>query len=222
MTMVASVSKKKQPSAIRRARRLQLIEATITSISKRGFSGTTLNSVTEEAGLSHGVVNFHFDSKEALYNETLGHLADEHADHWRAALRAAGDDPAARLRAIVTADFAAPVCTRKKLAVWFAFWGQAKHRPIYLDIHSAHDAERRAALMAACEGLLQAGPYPHLSAATCTRNIEALVDGLWLSLLLSPKACTRQEALRGCFDLLASLFPTHFSDDAAPGPQQSD
>ena len=62
-------------TAKREARRQQLIDATIDSISKHGFSGTTLESVTKGAKLSHGIIHFHFNSKEDLYYKTLGYLA---------------------------------------------------------------------------------------------------------------------------------------------------
>ena len=52
-------------------RREQLIQATIECISKRGFAGTTLAHVSRQAGLSQGIVNLHFDSKENLLTETL-------------------------------------------------------------------------------------------------------------------------------------------------------
>lgn len=56
----------KPRTASRDVRRKQLIMATIDSISKRGFAGTTLKHVTQGANLSHGVVNFHFENKETL------------------------------------------------------------------------------------------------------------------------------------------------------------
>jgi TetR/AcrR family transcriptional repressor of bet genes len=61
-------------------RRQQLIEATIESIAKFGISGTTMTTVTGFAGLSVGIVNFHFDSVENLFEETLFSLAAEHRD----------------------------------------------------------------------------------------------------------------------------------------------
>ena len=78
MTVAAVNMQKKGRTATREARKQQLINATIDSISKRAFSGTTLATVTKGAKLSHGIVNFHFDSKESLYVETLGFLAQEH------------------------------------------------------------------------------------------------------------------------------------------------
>ncbi|MBP5855723.1 transcriptional regulator BetI [Marivibrio halodurans] len=195
---------------VREARRRELIEATISSIAKRGLSGTTLNSVTEEAGLSHGTVNFHFVSKEALYAETLRALADEHQVHWQGALDQAGPDPAERLSAVVAADFAPAVCSRRKVAVWFAFWGQARHRPTYLAIQSAHDDHRRERLENLCADLAAAGGYDEIVPKVAARNLEAVIDGLWLQVLLYPKEMKREEALANAKAFLASLFPRHF------------
>lgn len=73
-----NTSSKKPRTLPAEQRRKQLIEATITSISKAGISGTTLTAVTKEAGLSMGLVNFHFKTKEILLTETLSFLAEEH------------------------------------------------------------------------------------------------------------------------------------------------
>jgi len=203
-------------SRIRQARRRQLIEATIESIAKRGFAETTLSAVTAEAGLSHGVVNFHFESKEQLFIDTLGWLAEEHYEHWRRALEKAGDDPARRLEALVRADFAPGVCSRKKLAVWFAYWGQAKHRPIYLDIHNRHDAARREHLETLCAGLTARSDGVGAAPVRAARLIEAAIDGLWLQMLLYPDGLDRKEALASVMAQLAALYPHHFAAPPAP------
>ncbi len=197
-------------TASRAVRRRQLIDAAIDSISKRGFSGTTLATVTQTANLSHGVVNFHFESKESLYLETLGHLVEEHYACWREALDSAGAAPALQLAAILNADFDSKICEPKKLAVWFAFWGQARQRPAYLDVHHRHDDERGAEILRLCRELVADGPYPEHDATALTRTIEALVDGLWLNLLLYPKAMSREQACADCFRYLETVFPHHF------------
>ena len=187
-----------------------MINATIDSISKRGFSGTTLTTVTKGAKLSHGVVNFYFDSKEALYNQTLEYLVNEHFDLWTAAKKAAQPTPAAQLSAILEADFDPKVCSRKKLAVWFAFWGQAKYRPSYLKIYNHHDEQRYAEIKVLCKEIIEDGAYPNLDSEAITRSLEALVDGQWLSLLMYPDWLTREEALSDIHLYLGSVFPKHF------------
>ncbi|MEM8814085.1 MAG: TetR family transcriptional regulator C-terminal domain-containing protein [Pseudomonadota bacterium] len=195
----------------REARRQQLIDATIDSISKRGFSGTTLATVTQTANLSHGVVNFYFETKEDLYIDTLGYLANEHYEIWHQAMLDAGPDPADQLAAIVAADFDRRLCSRKKLAVWFAFWGQPRYRSNYLKIHNEHDDQRFAELVRLCSDLIADGGYTGEDPEALARSIEATVDGLWLGLLLYPKGSKREEAHNDAKAHLARLFPRHFS-----------
>ncbi len=202
--------------AARQERRQQLIDATIESIAKRGFSGTTLETVTRGARLSHGVVNFHFRTKEDLYVETLGYLAREHYELWRNAMLNAGPDPANQLQAILEADFDRRVCSGKKLAVWFAFWGQAKYRPAYLEIHHRFDDERYVEICRLCRELVASGRYADADAEGIARSLEALVDGLWLNLLMYPRHIRRQTARTDCLAYLATVFPHHFE---RPGTQ---
>ena len=96
---------KKSRKASKETRQQQLIEATIDSLAKRGYSDTTLADVADGAGLSRGIVNFHFESKEKLLVATLQYMADEYAAHWSAALEKAGDDRRGQLWALVAADF---------------------------------------------------------------------------------------------------------------------
>jgi len=68
----------------REARRGQIIEATIRTLAARGFARTTLTEVARTAGLSPGLVLFHFETKEKLLAETLGFLAEEYWQNWQA------------------------------------------------------------------------------------------------------------------------------------------
>ncbi len=105
-------------AASKALRRQQLIKSTIDSIAKRGFADTTLANVADGAGLSRGIVNFHFKSKNILLIETLKHVAEEYRTAWNRALANAGPGTAEALQALVLADFEPGVCNRKKIAVW--------------------------------------------------------------------------------------------------------
>ena len=98
----------------RAARRQQLIEATIDTIAAQGYARTTLTDVARQAGISHGLVNFHFETKERLLNETLQYLAEEYRQNWTAALAAAGPSPAEQLDAMLRADFDPAICTDRE------------------------------------------------------------------------------------------------------------
>ena len=76
-----------------------MIEATIESLASRGYAQTTMTDVAAASGVSHGLVNFHFETKEKLLTETLLYLAAEYRENWRDAMAGAAPSPAARGRA---------------------------------------------------------------------------------------------------------------------------
>jgi TetR/AcrR family transcriptional repressor of bet genes len=199
-------------TASKAERRTQLIEATIRSIAANGLSETTTSVVAGEAGLSQGIINLHFESKDKLLLATLARVVDEYRALWEAALEAAPDDPAARLAALVEVDFHPSVCDRDKLAVWFAFWSESKARPTYRKLCADRDRDYDRVMRELCRELVAEGRYdvdPDLAA----RALAAITEGLWLDMLISPRNLSRREALRVSMAYLAHLFPRHFSTE---------
>lgn len=192
------------------ARRRQLIEATIQSIATHGFNKTTLNTVTNIAGVSHGVVNFHFKSKQLLLLETMKFLVDEHLNHWRNGLKKAAGNAEARLTALVMTDFDDKIANPERLSVWFAYWGAVNNRPAYREIADNQDRERRTQIRSLCIELVETGGYSAIDPDIFSTNLEAIIDGLWLQILLFPEEMTAAKARKNCLTFLASTFPHHF------------
>jgi AcrR family transcriptional regulator len=136
---MAIASIKSRRTASKEARRQQLIEATIKCISKRGIGSTTLGDVAKEAGLSQGIVNLHFQSKDNLFNETLRFLAEEYKSLFEKTLDKAGPGAADKLLALMELDLKPSVCDQRKLAVWFGFWGEVKAMPTYRKMCNEYD-----------------------------------------------------------------------------------
>lgn len=197
-------------SATRELRRQQLIEATIDAIAKRGFADTTMADVAAGAGLSQGIVNFHFRSKEELLVETLSFLNEEYRGVWRKALAGAGAGLADRLWAVLAADFDRRVCSRKKIAVWHAFYGEAKARPTYQKICGARDDERCGVMVEIIEAMIAEAGYGGLDAEALALLLTAMTDGLWLDFHLSAGRIDRETACRRTWMVLARLLPGHF------------
>ncbi|WP_245710964.1 TetR/AcrR family transcriptional regulator [Citreimonas salinaria] len=215
------LKQKKNPprTASPEERRRQLIEATVTSISKHGISGTTLARVTQEAGLSIGLVNFHFESKEALLKATLQHLADEHRRLWIKESSRPDIDAAAKLRAIVDAQFHPKVCNRRKLAVWFAFFGESEHRRNYRNVSRAVDEERQSVTAHLCASIVIEGGYVGVAPHQVSQMLEGLFDGLWLNILMYPERFNRRNARDQVASYLHFCFPRHFqTGDSDPHP----
>ena len=197
----------KKRSRSKEARQQQLIGSTIDCIAEHGLSSLTLAQVAHHAGVSIGLINLHFQSKERLLEQTLQHLSDEYTNAWQAALLEAGDDPLAQLRALVRLDFSNPISDVGRLAVWFAFWGETKVRPTYRKLCAGRDLEYNQALNQICETLLESGRED--SAATVAQTLSALRDGLWLDLLMHPRRMSRKRAKAICNEYLSQIFPKY-------------
>jgi TetR/AcrR family transcriptional repressor of bet genes len=200
---------------IKESRRVQLIEATIDSLSKRGFAEFTLAQVAQAARLSQGIVNFYFRSKEALLVETLKYMEAEYEQFWTAAVRRAGPRAVDKLAAMIAADFDPVMASRKKVTVWYAFWGEARWRPEYLKICQSLSESYFAETSSLCREIVEAGGYVDIDPDTVARGLNAMIDGLWLDILTSPTAIDRKEAKRTCLCLLAAVFPREFAGQLA-------
>jgi len=197
-------------TSIRERRRQQLIDSTMASIAKRGFAETTMGDVAKGASLSHGIVNFHFKSKDQLLVETLRHVTEEYRGIWTRAVEKAGPGVADKLAALYLADLDPAVCTRKKLAVWHAFYGEAKSRPVYREICGVSDRQRIDAGIDLVRRIVAEGGYHHLDPEHTARGLDALTDGIWLHVVLSSGKFDREGARETVRSFLACLFPKHF------------
>ena len=192
-------------------RRQQLIDATIKCISKKGLGSTTLGDVAGEAGLSQGIVNLHFESKDNLLTETLRYIAEEYDESFMKTLSATDGDPSATLLALMEMDLKPAICDRQKLAVWFAFWGEVKAVPTYQKICAARNNKYDDVMVSLVEAIIREGGYEGIDIAGVTTALSSMTDGFWLSCLISPKNFDRQVARTAVRQYLKTTFPKHYS-----------
>jgi TetR/AcrR family transcriptional repressor of bet genes len=196
--------------ATKEARQRQLIDATIAAIGRHGYANTTLTHVAGGAGMSAGIVNFYFKSKEQLLGATLSALAEEYDAFWRAALAAAGPSAAAALDASIDADFDPKVFSIDKVTVWFAFWAEARSQPSYRAVVSKLEAGYFEESRALCERLVQEGQYHDVDPGAVAGGLNAMIDGFWFDFLIEPEEFDVEWAKRTCRQFLAAYFPQHF------------
>ncbi|MDH4108378.1 MAG: TetR family transcriptional regulator C-terminal domain-containing protein [Gammaproteobacteria bacterium] len=197
-------------TAARAARRQQLIDATMKCIARKGIGSTTLADVAKEAGLSQGIVNLHFLTKENLLNETLQCLAGEYQAQFESTLAKSGPGAAEKLLALVELDFRPSICDRRKLAVWFAFWGEVQSVPTYRKICDELDKHYDQEMVRLCESLITEARYEDLDPVIVCDALSAMTNGLWLSCLISPKTWDRHKAKEAAMTYLRGVFPEHY------------
>jgi TetR/AcrR family transcriptional repressor of bet genes len=201
----------KRRTASREERQGQLIRATIRSIAKNGLSETTIAAVATEAGLSQGIINLHFQSKERLLEETLGFIVDEYRAAWYKALQTGGNSSAEKLAALAGVDFDKQICQPNKLAVWFAFWGESRSRLTYRRICAQSSQEYKHLMTGLCEDIIEQGGYK-VNAQHVATGLLAMNGGLWLDILISPAEMSADQAREISLSYLRGVFPRHFPE----------
>ncbi|MDP6994374.1 MAG: TetR family transcriptional regulator C-terminal domain-containing protein [Woeseiaceae bacterium] len=209
--MAANLDKLNRRALSKEVRRRELIDATIKCIARKGLGNTTLADVASEAGLSQGIVNLHFQSKDNLLAETLRSIADEYHEQFMETLDDSGPDPAMQLLALMEMDLKPSICDRKKLAVWFAFLGEVKAVPTYRKICSQRNQDYDRIMLELATAVIQNGGYEDINPRSVADVLSSLTDGMWLSCLMNPGSFDRQQALDTIRHYLQAVFPDRYN-----------
>ena len=193
----------------RETRRGQLIEATIETLALRGFARTTLTEVARTAGLSHGLVNFHFETKDKLLQETLLYLAEEYRENLMSALQAAGDAPAAQLDALIRADFNPAIYGPARLSAWCAFRGEAQSQPLYQECCGSNDAAYND-ILTAIFAWMNADCGYDCDPVRGARILRVASEGVWLEMITMREPYAADEALAFGVLLCSGVFSAPF------------
>jgi len=197
--------------AAKELRRKQLIDATIRAIGRFGYANATLTQVANEAGLSPGIVNFYFKSKEQLLIATLEQIAEEYSSLWQGAIAKGKVSPAAGLEAIIEVDFLPTVCNFEKVSIWYAFWAEARSNAAYQNVVQRLEDDYLQHTEVLCNRIIAEGGYQEIEGKEIATGLNAMIDGLWFDCLIDPKVFNRAEAKRVCRLYLAAVFPAHFA-----------
>jgi TetR/AcrR family transcriptional repressor of bet genes len=206
MPKLSQTATRKRRALPKAERRNQLIRATIKCIAKKGLAATTMADITNEADLSVGIVNLHFKTKEQLLIETLRFVADEYKEGFDQIFANESMQGLEKLKAIIDYDFSPKIINRNKLAVWFAFLGEVKARPIYQKICAQHDDEINREICKLFSSLLSKNSKRKDDFELIASAYSALTDGLWLDILLSPRRSAVEAARNAAWQYVSGLL----------------
>lgn len=193
--------------------RAAILRATIAVIARHSLSGTTVQLVAEAAKVAPGTVILHFQKKDALLLAALEQVAVEFEAARRAALEASGDDPVRALNALIDVSLDPKVSDPANVAVWYAFWGEAKARKLYLERIGSYDMVSQDGLDRLFAEIIARGGYRHLDAEALAMGFSGLLEWQWQEILVSGRSFDRDAAKRTARAYLASIFPQEFAPD---------
>ncbi|MFD0775596.1 TetR/AcrR family transcriptional regulator [Streptomonospora algeriensis] len=102
MRSESSPGSQKKRSFIEEARRAQIVSAAITTIAETGYPGASLSRIAQRAGISKGVISYHFAGKDELMEQVVERVYTEIAEFVLPRVAEAPDERAA-LRSLILA-----------------------------------------------------------------------------------------------------------------------
>ncbi|UKY54336.1 TetR/AcrR family transcriptional regulator [Streptomyces inhibens] len=175
-----------EPTFTERARRQQLIEATIDLISTRGYPATSLSAIAERAGLSKAAVLYHFSSKDNLTRAALEQVIEQFSAYVTERLaRASG--PREAVVTYVRAMIGYQQANRRQVRVITEMLLD-DHGGTRLKTPGSHDTHGRWQALAALltEGQ-QAGVFREFDVRTVALAIGGAIDGVIAHWLVHPE-----------------------------------
>jgi TetR/AcrR family transcriptional repressor of bet genes len=161
-------------TSIEKIRRRDLIEAAYLTFLEHGFAGMTMARIGQRAGMSHGIINYYFKSKDELLGAVVRKANFVIMAETARRLRAAGT-PRERVGAIVAANFPPELYTRDIARAWVSLYAAiGRHRDAGR-MQAAVDRRLQSNLMHALRPLV-----PEPAALDIATGVAILIDGLWL------------------------------------------
>ncbi len=155
-------------------RRQELAEATLEIMKEEGLARTTVQRVSERAGLAQGLVHHYFATKAEMIEAAI-RLASTEISKELVRLLAEAETPRERLDAVVRANLAPAVFNPEVTRAWLAFAGEAETHPRYARIVKAIYARMRSNLRHALKGLVAPKAADDLAL-----TIALMIDGAWM------------------------------------------
>jgi len=201
MTEEITPKRKRSTRETPEIRRKSLIQATMRSIAKYGYSGTTIEKICEEAQISRGLVNHHFKSKEELINQSYKELCNEWEFQTHGMLLETYKEPEDKLYAMIRMSFSPMWFKQEYIGIWVGFWSIIGKAPSLKKLNRTMYAQDRATYQAIFEQIAKKRGIG-IDVRTAAMSLIALSDGLWLEWCLDSKSFTPQEAETACVNFV--------------------
>lgn len=192
-------------------RRQQVAEAVERLVARLGLDGVTMARTAEEAGVSVGLVQHYFTSKDDLLRYAYTQVTDrvlaravrraEELDAHRSSIRQALHESLAERLPLDEAR-------RAEWRVLFAFTSRAVDHPDLATVRNQTEAAVRARVAQAITNGKQCGEVAATTdAPTAAAGLLATVEGLCLHAYLDPAALPATAALQTLANHLQSILP---------------
>ena len=138
--------------SIKNIRRQELLDATFTSIKKRGIQATTIASIAEEAGVSKGTIHHYFEDREELIELAVRRIFSMRHEAVVKKLKAA-KTPSERLWAVISVNLDPRYLELGFCRAWISIAAEATENVRFARVLRLHHARERSNLMHALRAM---------------------------------------------------------------------
>jgi AcrR family transcriptional regulator len=179
-------------------RRAELIDAGIACLGQGGMTAFTIDQICKQAGVSRGLINHHFKTKEdlmvSIYSQMTDYLLRDRSR----------ESPAAQIAGFIDSSFDEASFDRSTLRAWLSIWGQVATRPELKSLHQDRYRHYRRQLAQALSTIALDRKLD-IDPDSVARQLIALIDGLWLEYCLHSDGFSLADARADCYRLLEGV-----------------
>ncbi len=191
----------KKKSLIEELRRKQIVDTAIRTIATRGFANTTLNNIAEAAGVSTGVITYHFRNKNDLIEQSIKKLFEAPNEYviGRVERQSAQSD---RLRTYIEATIRFNMENRDHCVALIYSFSSITSQAHRQQVIAKHHTKIRRFLEKILRDGQAAGEFGKFDAAVLAQIVFGAIEGLLTQWVLDPATTDLARASKQLIDMV--------------------
>jgi AcrR family transcriptional regulator len=182
--------------------RERLLDAAVRLIAREGIDNVRIARIATEAGVSAGLVHYHFASRDALLEEAIEHSYERAGDMRLAALDD-GADTAQRLRAMIDQCLPSDRPLREDWVLWVELWLRGARDPALRPVAARLYARLHEWFAEAISAGIEIGELRACDVDRMSDRLLALIDGYGIRVLTEDPQMPLERARSEVWDAVA-------------------
>jgi len=163
--------------------RERLLDAAVRLIAREGIDNVRIARIATEAGVSAGLVHYHFASRDALLEEALEHSYERAGDLRLAAFEEGRATAAQRLAAMIDQCLPTDRALHDDFVLWVELWLRSARDPALRPVAARLYARLHAWFAQALTDGVTSGELRACDVAQMADRLLALIDGYGIRVL---------------------------------------
>jgi AcrR family transcriptional regulator len=185
------------------ASREHVLDAAIAVLAKNGIAGTSIQDIADSAGLSKGVIHYHFESKDDLYERVLARCCEVIETRIRAVFLEPGT-PLERIQRALLEMWNVRRDGLREMRVLTELHGLSRqNKRIKKALADAMQRSRQQIIETGLNELVAMGLKPRIPVAMIPRLLLATLDGLALHQEVDPIAKEDEDTVMNALQVTA-------------------